>query len=115
MNLRGRLPICIIAGLMFTASMAYRQSRRGDVMITIMNGKLLGIPASGSRIEEGLGVNETVADATVRGQTGFAQTAARLLGFSSELRRWTKMSLGVEERVERHRVLPRLIVVQTNR
>lgn len=55
MNLRGRLPICIIAGLMFTASMAYSQSRRGNVMITIMNEKLLGIPASGSRIEEGLG------------------------------------------------------------
>ena len=52
---------------------------------------------------------------TAKGQTGFAQTSTRLLGFSSELRRWTDVQLGAEERVERHQVLPRLAVVQTSR
>jgi hypothetical protein len=115
---RQRPPILFItlaAGLFALSGIAHSQGRHGDVMVTVTTDKVIALPAGGSAIEEGLGVNETVATTAVRGQTGFAQTSTRLLGFSSELRRWTDVQLAAGERVERHQVLPRLILVQTNR
>ena len=77
--------VVLIAAVM-AGSVAFGQGWRGDVMITVVNDKLVAIPAAGSRIEENLGANETVQNNAARGQTGFAQTSTRLLGFSSELR-----------------------------
>jgi hypothetical protein len=105
----------LVAGLFALSGTAHAQGRHGDVMVTVAGDKVIALPAGGSAIEEGLGVNEMVATTAARGQTGFAQTSTRLLGFSSELRRWTEVQLAAEERVERHQVLLRLIVVQTNR
>ena len=91
------------------------QGRHGDVMVTVTSEKIIALPASGGAIEEGLAANEAVGKTVARGQTGFAQTSARLLGFSTELRRWTEVQLSANEPVERYQVLPRLIVVQTTR
>lgn len=114
MNQRNRLLACLVmvATLEVSSGITHGQGRIGDVMITVINEKVVVIPAAGSRIEEELGDNESVMNTTARGQTGCAQTSARLLGFSSELRRWTEVPLGVEERVEHRQVLPRLIGVQ---
>ncbi|HET7439282.1 MAG TPA: hypothetical protein VFJ56_07265, partial [Nitrospira sp.] len=109
------LLIMLVAGLFASSGIAYGQGRHGDVMVTVANDKVIALPAGGSAIEEGLGANETVQKTAARGQTGFALTSTRLLGFTSELRRWAEIPLTGEERVERHQVLPRLIVVQTNR
>jgi hypothetical protein len=91
------------------------QGRHGDVLVTVTNEKVIALPAGGNGIEEALGVNESVIVTAAKGQTGFAQTSSRLLGFSSELRRWAEVQLSAEERIERHQVLPRLIVVQSAR
>ncbi|HEY7130379.1 MAG TPA: hypothetical protein VH332_11935 [Nitrospira sp.] len=91
------------------------QGRHGDVLVTVANDKVIALPAGGAAIEEALEVNESVVSAAARGQTGFAQTSTRLLGFSSGLRRWTEVQLDAGERVERRQVLPRLIVVQSVR
>lgn len=109
------LLITLVAGLFASSGIAQGQGRHGDVMVTVANDKVIALPAGGSAIEEGLGANETVQKTAARGQTGFALTSTRLLGFTSELRRWADVPLTGEERVERHQVLPRLIVVQTNR
>jgi hypothetical protein len=109
------LSFTLAVGLLFLSGTAHSQGRQGDVLVTVANDKIIALPPGGGDIEEGLGVNETVATTAARGQTGFAQTSTRLLGFSSELRRWTDVQLAAEERVERHQVLPRLILVQTNR
>jgi len=96
-------------------SPGYSQSRHSDVMVTVMKDKIVALSAGGSGGEESLGVNETVVTTGARGHTGFAQTTNRLLGFSSGLRRWTEILLGVEEKVERHQILPALILVQSDR
>lgn len=111
----GIVRLVVLVALVMSGSFAFGQGWRGDVMITVVNDKLVAIPAAGSRIEESLGANETVQNTAARGQTGFAQTSTRLLGFSSERRHWAEAPLGVNETVERRHVQGRLIVAQTNR
>ena len=94
---------------------ALSQGRHSDVMVTVTKDKIVALSSSGSGGEEALGVNETVVTIGARGFTGFAQTTNRLLGFSSGLRRWTEIPLAVDERVERHQILPALILVQSDR
>ncbi len=94
---------------------ALSQGRHSDVMVTVMKDKIVALSAGGSGGEESLGVNETVVTTGAHGFTGFAQTTNRLLGFSSGLRRWTEIPLAVDERIERHQILPALILVQSNR
>ncbi len=84
-------------------------------MVTGLNDKVVALPAGGSSVEESLGVSETVVRTGARGATGFAHTSARLLGFSSEIRRWSEIPLAAEERVEQQLVLPRLILVHGER
>lgn len=70
------LVVLIAAGM--AGSVAFGQGWRGDVMITVINDKFVAIPATGSRIEENFGVNETVQHTAARRQIGFAQTSAQL-------------------------------------
>lgn len=65
-------------------------------------------------IEEPLGPGESVMSSGARGHTGFAHTSTRLLIFSTGLRQWREVSLGVEERMERYQLLPFLILAHTN-
>ena len=107
--------LALLAGSFASQGTVDGQGRHGDVLVTVSNEKVIALPAGGGAIEEGLAVNETVMKTAARGQTGFAQTSDRLLGFSTELRRWTEVRLSADERIERHQVLLRMIVVQSTR
>ncbi|MDP1948632.1 MAG: hypothetical protein Q8L77_14150 [Nitrospirota bacterium] len=102
--------LCVLASLCLFAGMAVAQGHRGDVTVAVTHDKVIALPAGGSGMEESLGLNETVIATEARGQTAFAQTSNRLLGFSSELRRWTDVQLDSGELIGRHHVLPRLIL-----
>ena len=116
MNLPTYRLLCGLAGsLCLFASMAAAQGSRGGVTVAVMNDKVIALPAGGSGMEESLGLNETVIVTEARGQTAFAQTSNRLLGFSSELRRWTEVQMDAGEQIGRHHVLPRLILAQSDR
>ena len=116
MNLTIFRLLCILTGsLSLFASMAVAPSHAGDVTVAVLHDKVIALPAGGSGMEESLGLNETVIVTEARGQTAFAQTSNRLLGFSSALRRWTDVQLDSGEQVGRHRVLPRLILAQSDR
>lgn len=86
-----------------------------EVLVTIVKDKVVALPGGGSPVEEALGVNETIVTTAAKGPAGFVQTSRRLLGFSSALHRWTEVQLEVEEHVEHHQTLPRLVIVHTNR
>lgn len=107
----------LILSLILSASpgLIFAQSRHIDVLVTVIKDRVVALPGGGSPVEEALEVNETIVTTAAHGPAGFAQTSRRLLGFSSGLRRWTEVHLGIEEHVERHDVLPRLLVAQTNR
>ncbi|HJT22493.1 MAG TPA: hypothetical protein VJ746_18615 [Nitrospira sp.] len=112
---KGLLAIALMASLLGPSDVAVGQGRFFDVTVTVVKDKIVALPAGGSSIEEGLTLGETVVKTESKGQTGFAQTSSRLLAFSSELRRWADVALGSDERVERHHVLPRSVVVQSDR
>ncbi|MBK9305530.1 MAG: hypothetical protein IPM58_00175 [Nitrospira sp.] len=86
-----------------------------EVLVTIVEDKVVALPGGGSPVEEALGVNESIVTTAAKGPAGFVQTSRRLLGFSSALHRWTEVQLDVEEHVEQHQTLPRLVIVHTNR
>ena len=109
---RSVLPIIMVT---LCSSPAIAQVRHIDVLVTVVKDRVVALPGGGSPVEEPLGVNETIVTTAAHGPAGFAQTSRRLLGFSSGLRRWTEVQLGVEEHVEQHHMLPRLLLVQTNR
>ena len=100
---------CLFSGI------AAAQGHRGDVMVAVMKDKVVAVPAGGSGVEESHGMSESVITTETRGQTAFTQTSDRLLGFPSELRRWTEVRLDSEEHVGRHHVLPRVILAQSDR
>jgi hypothetical protein len=107
------LPLIIMVALDLSSAVA--QVRQVDVLVTVVKDRIVALPGAGSPVEEPLGVNETIVTTAAQGPAGFAQTTRRLLGFSSGLRRWTEVQLGIEEHVERHHMSPRLLIVQTNR
>ncbi|OGW49973.1 MAG: hypothetical protein A2V62_07810 [Nitrospirae bacterium RBG_19FT_COMBO_58_9] len=116
MNLMTYRFLCVlVSSFCLFSSMAAAQGYRGDVTVAVMKDKVVALPAGGGGVEESLGLSEAVIVTEARGQTVFAQTSKRLLGFSSELRRWTEVPLDAEEHLGRHHVLPRLILAQSDR
>ncbi len=113
--LRRHLLVLLASALSLSSIPASGQGRLYDVTVTVVKDKIVALPAGGSSIEEGLTLGETVMKTESKGQTGFVHTSSRLLAFSSELRRWADVPLGSDERVERHHVLPRSVVVQSDR
>ena len=112
-----RIPALImlfIAGLLLTPSLSQSQGRGGQVTITPTADKVIAWSAAGGGVEESLQPGESVVASGARGHTGFVQTSTRLLGFSAGLRQWREVSLGVEERIVRHQLLPFLILAHSN-
>jgi hypothetical protein len=107
------LPLILILALCSDPVAA--EVRPVEVLVTIVKDKVVALPGGGSPVEEALGVNETIVTTAAKGPAGFVQTSRRLLGFSSALHRWTEVQLEVEEHVEHHQTLPRLVTVHTNR
>ena len=101
-------------GLSVPAAASQSQGGSGHVTITPTDGKVIAWPAAGGGVEESLEPGESVITSGARGHTGFVQTSSRLLGFSAGLRQWREVSIGVEERIGRHQLLPFLILAHSN-
>ncbi len=102
------------ASLFVTAAPSHAQGGGSQVTITPTDSKVIAWSAAGGGVEESLQPNETVISSAARGHTGFVQTSSRLLGFSAGLRQWREVSIGVEERIGRHQLLPFLILAHSN-
>ena len=106
--------IVFVAGLLLTPSLSQSQGGGGQVTITPTTDKVIAWSAVGGGVEESLQPGESVVTSGARGHTGFVQTSNRLLGFSSGLRQWREVRLGVEEQTGRYQLLPFLILAHTN-
>ena len=106
--------IVFVAGLLLTPALSQSQGGGGQVTITPTTDKVIAWSAAGGGVEESLQPGESVVTSGARGHTGFVQTSNRLLGFSSGLRQWREVRLGVEEQVGRYQLLPFLILAHTN-
>lgn len=106
--------IVFISSLLFTPSLSQSQGGGGQVTITPTTDKVIAWSTAGGGVEESLQPGESVVTSGARGHTGFVQTSNRLLGFSSGLRQWREVRLGVEEQIGRYQLLPFLILAHTN-
>jgi hypothetical protein len=103
-----------IAGLLLMPTLSQSRGGGGQVTVTPTADKVIAWSAVGGGVEESLQPGESVVTSGARGHTGFVQTSNRLLGFSAGLRQWREVSLGVEERIGRHQLLPFLILAHSN-
>jgi hypothetical protein len=103
-----------IAGLLLMPTLSQSRGGGGQVTVTPTADKVIAWSAVGGGVEESLQPGESVVTSGARGHTGFVQTSNRLLGFSAGLRQWREVSLGVEERIVRHQLLPFLILAHSN-
>lgn len=104
----------VIALQFFISPLSQSHGEGGHVTVTPTADKVIAWSAAGGGVQESLQPGESVVTSGARGHTGFAQTSTRLLGFSAGLRQWREVSLGVEERVGRHQLLPFLILTHSN-
>jgi hypothetical protein len=108
------LVMAIIAVQCWLTPLVHSQGRSAQVTVTPTADKVIAWSAAGGGVEESLQPGESVVASGARGHTGFVQTSTRLLGFSAGLRQWREVSLGVEERIVRHQLLPFLILAHSN-
>ena len=106
--------MAIIAVQCLLTPLSQSQNGGAQVTITPTADKVIAWSAAGGGVEESLEPGESVVTSGARGHTGFVQTSSRLLGFSAGLRQWREISMGVEERIGRHQLLPFMILAHSN-
>ena len=90
------LGLVVIWGVGTTLALA--QGRVTHVLVSVVQDKIITVTGVGqSEIE--LSVGETVKSTKAQGLTALAITSTRLLGFSSQLRRWGEQTLAGDEHV----------------
>ncbi len=104
----------MLGGQLLITAPSEGQRGGGQVTVTPTADKVIAWSAAGGGVEESLQPGESVVTSGARGHTGFVQTSTRLLGFSAGLRQWREVSMGVEERIGRHQLLPFLILAHSN-
>lgn len=97
----------------FGATLTFAQGRFTDVLISVVENKVIAVTGVGQS-EIDLSVGETVVSIKGHGLTALAITSARLLGFSSQLRRWSEQVLEADEHVNKSQVLRELSLVATD-
>jgi hypothetical protein len=103
----------MVAMLWLGSTPALAQGRLTDVLVSVVNDKVIAVTGVGQS-EIDLTVGETVVSAKAQGLTALAITSTRLLGFSSQLRRWGEQTLEADEHVNRSQVLREFCVVATD-
>jgi hypothetical protein len=109
----GVLCLGMVAMLWLGSTLVLAQGRLTDVLVSVVNDKVIAVTGVGQS-EIDLTVGETVVSAKAQGLTALAITSTRLLGFSSQLRRWGEQTLEADEHVNKSQVLREFCVVATD-
>src|SRR5262245_27860553 len=106
------LLFCLPVGPVFAAD----QERVTDqVAVTVLGNRVYAATSEPGFFSLELANDEDVQAVEARGFNALVQTSTRLLGFSSEARRWSVRETDRDERVAERRVTPCLIFVRTNK
>ena len=105
--------LSMILALCVGATAVSAQGRFTDVLVSVAKDKVIAVTGVGQS-DIDLGVGETVVSTKTNGPTALAVTSARLLRFSSQLRRWGEQTLETDEHVKSSKVLRELCVVSTD-
>lgn len=103
----------LVVMLWLGSTPAFAQGHFTDVLVSVVKDKVIAVTGVGQS-EIDLSVGETVVSAKAQGLTALAITNTRLLGFSSQLRRWGEQTLEIDEHVNRSQILREFCVVATD-
>ena len=109
----GMVSLGLVAIWWVGSSLVFAQGRVTDVLVSVVKDKVIAVTGVGQS-EIDLLVGETVRSTKAQGLTALAITSTRLLGFSSQLRRWGEQTLAVDEHVATSQVVREFCLVATD-
>ncbi|WP_413935598.1 hypothetical protein [Nitrospira sp. BLG_1] len=86
-----------------------------EVTLWVESGQAVATSQLSGRREIPLGAQEVVISSGANGLNGIVVTSRRLLGFSSRALTWTKIELGVNEKILERKILPTFMLIRTDR
>ena len=86
-----------------------------EVTLWVESGQAIATSQLSGRREIPLGAQEVVISSGANGLNGIVVTSRRLLGFSSRALTWTKIDLGVNEKILERKILPTFMLIRTDR
>lgn len=86
-----------------------------EVTLWVESGQAIATSQLSGRREIPLGAQEVVISSGANGLNGIVVTSRRLLGFSSRALTWTKIELGVNEKILERKILPTFMLIRTDR
>lgn len=86
-----------------------------EVTLMVESGQAIATSQLSGRREIPLGAQEVVISSGANGLNGIVVTSRRLLGFSSRALTWTKIDLGVNEKILERKILPTFMLIRTDR
>ena len=107
----------LLAGvLMALSAAATAQSPITDqILTTVLRDQVFAVTPTEGLMRVDLLAGEEVLSATSKGLNALVLTTSRLLGFSSQVMRWSELRTDLGEKVMESRVTPRLILVRTDK
>lgn len=111
-----RMPILAVLLVSALAAPALAQSPITDqVLITVLRDRVFAATPGEGLQRTDLLAGEEILHSESKGLNALVQTSVRLLGFSSQVMRWSEQRTDLGERVQDRRVLPRFILVRSER
>ncbi|MBH0208703.1 MAG: hypothetical protein HP495_09365 [Nitrospira sp.] len=95
-------------------AMAQATEMGTEVTVWVESGFAVANSQFSGRREMPLGTHEVVLSSGASGLNGIVVTSRRLLGFSSRALTWTKIELGVNEKVLERKILPTFTLIRTD-
>jgi hypothetical protein len=86
-----------------------------QVAVSVLRDQIFAAMSGEGLVRVNLSSGEQLVATEAHGLNALAITSTRLLGFSTQVQRWAEQGLNLNERVMERKVMPRLIVVRTDK
>jgi hypothetical protein len=112
----GRMLILVVllASALATSVLA-QNPITNQILVTVLRGGVFAVTPGEGIMRADLLAGEEVLSVESVGLNALVLTSKRLLGFSSQVMRWSEQRTDLSEQIQDRRVLPRFILVRTNR
>lgn len=107
--------VLVLVLLALSAGASAQSPLTDQILITVLRDQVFAATPTEGLMRVDLLAGEEVLHSESKGLNALVQTSVRLLGFSSQVVRWSEQRTDLGERVRDRRVLPRLILVRTER
>lgn len=107
--------IFVLALLTLSVGAGAQSPITDQILVTVLRDRIFAATPSEGLVRVDLLAGEEIQHSESKGLNALVQTSVRLLGFSSQVVRWSEQRTNLGEQVQDRRVLPRFILVRTDK